>query len=156
MAWLGVAADVASLVIPCVAAGGALVRAATKADEAVDTLKAVGNVGEAVDTAKKGWHVGDDITNLTKAGNTPKWSTVQSRYWKNEAFYNPSNYSATNLSRMQKGRAPMVKYTNGQYYSMELHHKIPRHKGGTDCYSNLLPVAPWEHAAIDPYRHFKP
>ena len=44
MAWLGVAADVASLVVPCVSGGGALVRAATKADDVVDAFKAADNV----------------------------------------------------------------------------------------------------------------
>ena len=44
MAWLGVAADVASLAIPCVSGGGALVRAAAKADDVVDAFKAADNV----------------------------------------------------------------------------------------------------------------
>ena len=44
MAWLGVAADVASLVVPCVSGGGALVRAATKTDDVVDAFKAAENV----------------------------------------------------------------------------------------------------------------
>ena len=39
MAWLGVAADVVSLIVPCVSGGGALVRAATKADDVVDAFK---------------------------------------------------------------------------------------------------------------------
>ena len=39
---------------------------------------------------------------------------------------------------------------------MELHHKISRCKGGSDDITNLLPVAPWEHAEIDEFRHFNP
>ena len=52
MAWLGVAADVASLVVPCVSGGGALVRAATKADDVVDTVKAINKADDMVDIGK--------------------------------------------------------------------------------------------------------
>lgn len=55
---------------------------------------------------------------------------------------------------MKMGKAPMVEYHNGKRYPMELHHKVPRRDGGSDAYSNLLPVTPWEHAAIDSFRHF--
>ena len=103
--------------------------------------------------AKKGWEIGDDITNLTKAGRKPSWSTVRNRYWKNEAFYNSANYSQGDLIRMRKGLAPQMKI-DGRMYSKELHHKIPRHIGGSDAYSNLLPVWPWEHAMIDPFRFY--
>ena len=134
MAWLGVAADVASLVVPCVSGGGALVRTATKADDVVDAVKAIDKaddvvdavkaidkVDDAVDTAKTGWHVGDDITNLTKAGNTPSWSTVRQRYWKNEAFYSPELYP-NDLNRLKKGLAPI----GDDFAPMELHHPLGR------------------------------
>ena len=52
MAWLGVAADVASLVVPCVSGGGALVRAATKADDVADGVKALKNADDMVDIGK--------------------------------------------------------------------------------------------------------
>ena len=52
MAWLGVVADVASLVVPCVSGGGALVRASTKADDVVDTVKAINNADDMVDIGK--------------------------------------------------------------------------------------------------------
>lgn len=35
----------------------------------------------------------------------------------------------------------------------ELHHRIPRSKGGQDTWENLLEVWPTEHAAIDASRH---
>ncbi len=57
---------------------------------------------------------------------------------------------------MRKGRPPLVQYKNGKWYPMELHHENPRYKGGSNDYNNLLRVTPWEHAEIDPYRHFKP
>ena len=155
VAWLGVAADATSLFIPCVSGGGAAVRAATKVDDVVDVARAADRIDDTVDVAKVGWNLGDDITNVTKAGNAPSWSTVRQRYWKNEAYLNPDNYTASNLARMQRGRAPLVEL-DGTYYSMELHHIVPRHSGGSNAYSNLIQVTPWEHAAIDPYRHFVP
>ena len=153
-AWLGLAGDVIDL-IPGVTGVG----------EATRSLKIADNIGDAIDTAddiadtgkvvQKGWHVGDDITNLTAAGNAPSWSTVRNRYWKNEAHFNAANYSESNLVLMKRGRAPLVEL-NGKAYPMELHHIIPRRNGGSNAYSNLLKVTPWEHDAIDPFRHFLP
>ena len=52
IAWLGVAADVASLVVPCVSGGGALVKAATKADDVVDTAKTLSKADDLVDVGR--------------------------------------------------------------------------------------------------------
>ena len=52
MAWVGLVADVASLVIPVVACGGAIVKVATKADDVVDAVRTVDKIDDAVDTAK--------------------------------------------------------------------------------------------------------
>ena len=112
------------------------------------------------ESASKGkrWQVGDPIDAPTASGKNPKWSTVRQRYWKNEAYNNSGNYSASDLARMKKGKAPSVQYPeNGQWYSMELHHKdTPQRDGGSNILENLLPVSPWKHDEIDPYRHFKP
>ena len=51
-AWLSVAADAASLLIPCVSGGGALVRAASKADNVIDTAKAINTADNVVDIGK--------------------------------------------------------------------------------------------------------
>ena len=151
MAWVGLVGDTIDL-IPFVTGVGELAKVARVGGKAID---AIDNATDAVKVAKNGWKVGDDITTLTKAGNSPGWSTVQKRYWKNEAFYNGNSYSVENLQRMFSGRAPLVE-RNGKYYSMELHHKVPQRNGGGHSYDNLIKVAPWEHAAIDPYRYFKP
>ena len=58
MAWIGVAADVASLLIPFVSGGGATVRVATKADDVIDTAKAADNLGDVGETVIK---YGDEI-----------------------------------------------------------------------------------------------
>lgn len=146
-AWAGLVGDVVDVAVPFVGGVGEGVRA-------LKVVKAV-NLAD-VSTVKKGWSVGENITNLTKSGNIPKWSTVQKRYWKNEAYFHATDYSYENYLRMKKGLAPQVRYKNGKYYSMELHHKNPRRNGGTDNYSNLIPLSPWEHASQDPFRYFKP
>lgn len=100
----------------------------------------------------KGWKVGDPIDNLTKAGNEPSWSTVKSRYWKNEAYYNSDLYSERNLEFMRKGYAPH--YSESIDVPKELHHINGRKVENPHSQSNLLEVWPWEHADKDPYRHY--
>ena len=116
------------------------------------------NVSNESASKGKRWQVGDPIDAPTASGKNPKWSTLRQRYWKNEAYNNSGNYSASDLARMKKGKAPSVQYPeNGQWYSMELHHKdTPQRDGGSNILENLLPVSPWKHDEIDPYRHFKP
>ncbi|MBP3702089.1 MAG: hypothetical protein J6I64_09375, partial [Lachnospiraceae bacterium] len=160
-AWAGLGGDLLDL-IPFVTGIGETTRAisavgevADVVDDVHDVAKTAGIVDGAADTVKSGWRIGDDITSLTKAGSTPSWSTVRQRYWKNEAVLNAELYSSQDIKRMQAGLAPQVEY-NGKLYSMELHHILPRRKGGSNEYSNLLPVTPWDHAEIDEFRHFKP
>jgi len=99
----------------------------------------------------RGWRVGDPITNLTARGKVPAWSTVRARYWRNEAFNNPSAYRARDLTRMQRGSAPQrLNPVTGTLESMELHHAPPMRQGGL---FDVTPVWPSEHAAIDPFRH---
>ena len=122
-----ISADVVSLALPGVTGGSAVVKAVSKADDVVDTVKTANKVDNAIDTAKtakKGWKVGDDVATLTKAGNSPTWSTVRRRHWKNEAFYNPSKYSNNldNLNRMKRGLAPI----GNDGFPIELHHRFGR------------------------------
>ena len=145
--WAGVVADTVDL-IPFVTGLGESVRA-------LKTINKIENLVDSSKTVKKGWKVGNDITTLTKKGKAPSWSTVKSRYWKNEAYFNSQNYSLSNLELMKKGRAPLVEL-DGKLYPTELHHINPRSKGGGNEFDNLLPVTPWEHDMIDIYRHFKP
>jgi len=163
MAWASLAGDTVDL-IPFVTAVGETVKvfkAANKvvdaADAAHDVAKTTDNIVDSAKAAKKGWNVGDDITTLTKAGNEPTWSTVRSRYWKNEEFYNGSGYNDIDRLRMKQGKPPLVKYPeNGKFYPMELHHKKPRRDGGSNAFDNLEPLSPWDHDAKDPFRHFRP
>ena len=149
--WVGLVGDTLDL-IPFLTGVGEITRVTRISKKVVD---GVGDVSDAAKTLKKGWNVGDDISNLTKAGNTPSWNTIRSRYWKNEAYFNPNKYSNNNLALMKKGRAPLVEL-NGKSYPMELHHIVPRRIGGSNAYNNLLKVTPWEHSAIDPFRYFLP
>ena len=104
-------------------------------------------------SSSKGWKVGDPITKLTSKGTKPKWSTVRSRYWKNEAEFRSKNYTDAQLKRMRTGRAPQrTNRKTGKLESMELHHKIARKKRGTHAKANLKKVWPEEHSRIDGYR----
>ncbi len=133
-AWAGLVGDVIDLV-PLVSGVGESVKAVNAA------RKTVKKATETSTAVKKGWKVGDDVSNLTKAGKTPSWSTVRQRYWKNQAYYNPGNYTATDLSRMSKGRAPIGK----DGFSMELHHPNGR-KG--DNFFDFYALTRTEHRAI--------
>lgn len=103
-------------------------------------------------TRSRGPVIGDSIENLTKAGNSPAWSTVRARYWKNAANDAlEGEYSASNLARMQAGKPPLHDELG---VPMELNHIIPRSQGGGHTLDNLEPLWPWEHAAVDPYRFY--
>ena len=65
---------------------------------------------------------------------------------------------------MQQGKAPMIRATIQDSLgnirqvdvSMELHHvNIPQRVGGPSVHgtSNLSPLTPWQHEAVDPFRH---
>ena len=95
--------------------------------------------------------MGDLIDNLTKAGNEPSWSTVRARYWKNKAYYNADDYLESDLIRMRKGLAPIEPETGA---SMELHHINGRDIPNPHNIVNLQEVWPWEHDAIDIFRHY--
>ena len=135
--WVALGGDIVGAVIPFATGVGAGIKAGIKAKQAA-----------------KGWSLGDDITSLTRAGNKPSWSTVRQRYWKNEALNNPGVYNKENLNRMGKGLAPQRRNEiTGKMESMELHHKVPRRRGGTDAENNLEKLWPDEHAAKDSFRH---
>lgn len=87
-----------------------------------------------------------NITRLTRAGNYPSWSTVKSRYWK-----------LMNNGKVPKGKAVVRVRETGEVktikVSKELHHTNGRTGPDPHRFSNLEEVWPWEHAAIDRYRH---
>lgn len=106
----------------------------------------------AAETGATGWKVGQPIENLTRAGNSPSWSTVRARYWKNTANDAlEGEYSASNLARMEGGKPPLHDELG---VPMELNHIIPRWQGGGHTLENLEPLWPWEHAAVDPFRFY--
>ena len=101
-----------------------------------------------------GWVRGDDIWAPTRAGSDPSWSTVRSRYWKNEAAEPGAVeiYGAENVARMEQGLAPQRSNPDapGGVESLELSHEpTPARDGGTD----LVERWPCEHAAVDPFRN---
>lgn len=97
-----------------------------------------------------GWKLGDDIRNRTYLGNVPKWSTVRSRYWKNQAYLHSEDYQHHELERMKKGLAPQRLKDNGLLESKELHHVPPQREGGL---FDFVEVWPEEHSLLDDWRH---
>ncbi|KPB28311.1 YD repeat-containing protein [Pseudomonas syringae pv. syringae] len=93
------------------------------------------------------------------------WGTARSSYWKAEAKAPTQAYSPANIARMTKGQAPRMKVEvvnrktleiSEKDVSMELHHDlIPQRTGGAGVHdkSNLLSLTPWEHEAVDQFRH---
>jgi RHS repeat-associated protein len=82
----------------------------------------------------------------------PSWTKARGDYWKARAQNAKSGeFSPQNISRMKKGNAPL----HEEYgVPKELHHRISQRQGGSHRPSNLEEVWPWEHARIDPYRHY--
>gem|GEM_PF-5512860 len=119
-----------------------------------DSVTITENVGSDVVTTEvptsdaTGWSVGDPIDAQTAAGKEPSWSTVRSRYWKNEANANPYDWSADNLARMKNGLAPK----DSEGYPFELHHIDPVWNGGRNVIENLQALTRRMHAAVDRYR----
>jgi RHS repeat-associated protein len=124
--------------------GRALAKGAKAAAPAKQAARAAG-------TSQR-WKAGDDIYAPTKGGE-PSWSTVRSRYWKNEAASGEAaeKWGAENVGRMKRGRAPQrYNADKGDTESMELSHEpLPMRDGGKD----VVPRWPQDHAAVDPYRH---
>ncbi len=99
------------------------------------------------------WSVGDDVYAPTSRRSEPSWSTVRSRFWKNEAAAPGAGdrYGGTeNVSRMQRGLAPQrYNVDKGGIEKMELSHEpIPQREGG----KSFVPRWPQDHARVDPYR----
>lgn len=171
------ATDVALAIVPFVPATGS-VRTVAKAAKGADKIKDVSTATKTVKTAKAvkttktaskaktaakkvaKWVPGDPIDMPTIRGTSPSWSTVRKRYWMNEAinytdFDNPKRLE--NLERMQKGKPRLeLLADNGKYYPMELHHINGRDIPNPHNISNLEALSPWDHAAKDKFRHFKP
>jgi hypothetical protein len=98
------------------------------------------------------------------------WDSARRSFWKSEAVAeqlsraegNVARYTARNLARMAEGKAPQFLAEierNGQRViqrvSMELHHDVgQRFKFFfTNLKFNLMKVTPWQHEALDVYRH---
>ncbi len=97
------------------------------------------------------WKTGDPIDKPTSNGD-PSWSTVRRRYWQNAAENAlDGEYSSENIDRMKQGFPPLDDEFG---VPMELHHLNGRGIPNANNPNNLIPVWPWEHGAIDPFRHY--
>ncbi len=111
---------------------------------------------EGMATGIVAWKVGDAINRFTRNGY-PSWTTAQTRYWKNRAASaEPGEFSEANIARMKQGDAPLHNGLSAEGYevSKELHHVNGRNIPDPHNANNLREMWPWEHAAIDPYRHY--
>lgn len=117
----------------------------------------------------------DGGLNLSRYGQNPIgwiepwgwecWSTARKNYWKAEAKAPSRTYSPANLVRMAEGKAPKMTVEvisrktdkiSIKEYTLELHHNdIPQRVGGEGVHdsSNMLALTPWEHEAVDHFRH---
>ena len=95
------------------------------------------------------------------------WSTARKKFWKHEALTNPHKYSARNIARMKKGKAPKMRVAirrgfdvgpKAKDISMELHHwALPQRLKTPKANEpwNLIPTTPWGHASMDSHRYIK-
>lgn len=91
------------------------------------------------------------------------WTQAKREYWKTEADKRSGDYSAENLELMARGRAPRRPFNplNGKINEpMELHHMLFPQRSGlphvfVNARFNLKPVWPEQHAAVDPFRHYR-
>jgi hypothetical protein len=89
------------------------------------TIKYGDDALRAVAASTRGWRVGDNVLAPTKAGTSPAWSTVRSRYRRNEAA-NPriDAWSDANLETMRGGFA-------SEMQRRERRDRVPAHRGGS-------------------------
>lgn len=79
-------------------------------------------------------------------------TTTRPEYWKREAANNPSKYSEADLERMRQGKGPI----GSDGYPLELHHKTPLKRGGSNEASNLEPMTRTRHRLGGNYRRNHP
>lgn len=158
-----VALDLVSVALPLVPAVG-IAQHAGKIDDAVDLAR---RVDEAADKAVDAARTTEQTTEAVEAGKATgkvtgddlkaarkDFSTVKSDFWKNEASTNGSKYSPDNISRMEKGKPPI----GDDGMPVELHHRTPLSKGGTNSIENLEIMTRQAHRLGENYRtnHPKP
>jgi RHS repeat-associated protein len=115
------------------------------ADRAVDAVRHTEN-GSSVATG------GVRISGDALAAARREFETVKPKFWRNEASANPGAWSADDLARMKKGKAPI----GSDGFPMELHHKKPLAEGGGNALDNLVPLTRSDHRLGDNYKRNHP
>jgi RHS repeat-associated protein len=91
-----------------------------------------------------------EMTPLRKGDS---WTTARRNHWITRANNAAEGeFSPENMVRMRNGKPPLHDELG---VPKELDHIIPRRSGGKHTPDNLREVWPWEHDAIDPYRHYR-
>ena len=112
---------------------------------------------KSVDVGSKGtvnpWKPGEPNDSPTRGGNYPSWGTAKKRHWKNRTNSSSEDeFSPGNLERMKKGKPPLHDEVE---VPQELHHKKGRNVPKPHNSENLEELWPWEHDAVDPFRHYR-
>ncbi|WP_309671111.1 HNH endonuclease, partial [Gemmatimonas sp.] len=81
-----------------------------------------------------------------------EFGAVRTKFWLNEAATNSGAYSAADLLRMRGGKAPI----GPDGFPLELHHKDPLNKTGTNDISNLEILSRSAHRLGENYRRNHP
>ena len=81
-----------------------------------------------------------------------EFGAVHAKFWTNEGATNAGAYSAADLVRMRAGQAPI----GPDGFPLELHHKNPLNKGGTNDISNLEILSRTDHRLGENYRRNHP
>lgn len=75
-------------------------------------------------------------------------TVTRPEYWKKKAAESPGGYSESDLERMRNGKPPIGSDGN----PMELHHKTPLSRGGSNDVSNLEEMTRTRHRLGGNYR----
>lgn len=137
-------------------AGGATAAADSPAPGPADLAGVAVGVGTFIGTLI-GEAIAEPVADLiypdTAPQNSSDWDRAREDYWKRRAANaEEGEFSEEDLERMRRGKPPLDPETGA---CKELHHKKPQREGGTHDDDNLEEVWPWEHEAVDPYRHYR-
>ena len=81
-----------------------------------------------------------------------EFGAVRTKFSLNEAATNSGAYTAADIVRMRAGKAP----SGADGFPLELHHKDPLNKTGTNDISNLEILSRSDHRLGDTYRRNHP
>ena len=121
--------------------------------ESATRARVLANIAESR-AARASSNFGEHAAREAQLLTTPKsWSGARAKYWRDRGSSAlPGEFSASDLTRMAGGQGP--RHPNYDV-TLELDHIVPQRSGGSHSPFNLREVWPWEHDALDPFRHYR-